>query len=112
MKKPRKPSRRWTAEDHYLRRLYGNRKTHERPIHTVFPRLNSRHAVHNAARFRAAGYPSAICPDVPLWHLVHKWCGEHFRNKFGRTYSWTGHIFWFQTVEDRDRFVKHFTIDT
>lgn len=108
MKKPPKPRKRLSAEDRYLAKLYGRRKTHERPIHTIFLRLNSRHRTCNASHFRAAGYPWAELPAGADWREVHRWCSEQFRDRRGRTYTWTGHFFWFLTEADRDKFVAKF----
>jgi hypothetical protein len=109
MKKPRK--RRYLArldpETLYFFRLHNEPlKTHERPTHAVFLRLNSRRKTFYAKDFAAAGYPMAVLRNLAQWPAVHRWCHEQFRDKCGRTYTWTGEKFWFQTEADRQKFIE------
>lgn len=68
-----------------------------RKIADQFLRLNNRKKVFYADDFEKAGYPKAI-PTNGSWEEWHRFCGEAFVDGQGnRTYTWTGHVWWFLT---------------
>lgn len=79
-------------------------------LFTMFPRLNNRRARVYIADMVAAGYPTLQLPDnirLP-WPKLHKEAHKVFNYKGKRTYVWFGDHFFFQTEEDKTKFILLF----
>jgi hypothetical protein len=73
-----------------------------RPLKPIREFIDENRKLNNtlwASNFSREGYHS-----VPLrsreWETVHQWCVDTFDGR----YTWTGHMFWFETKEDAMRF--------
>lgn len=83
---------------------FGPRKRHTNiPLKEQFGSIWPRAKSGFAKDMFKAGYFGALLHNSTGWQNIHMWCKDNFEQ-----YSWNGSLFWFQTKEDRERFMRKY----
>jgi hypothetical protein len=92
----------WLKEMNYLKKPTNKPKTEN--LDHQWPRVKPGASGYCSAKhFARAGYPGVALFGSVEWSEVHSWCKKTFK-----MYTWTGSIFWFQSLEDSKKFIEQF----